>query len=79
MLKGSDPMKRFLGIFALLFVLGWVFMFFGGVYLIQNFWGTLALIALILALFITLLVRQEERIDALEARVAALENAAQQD
>lgn len=72
-------MKRFLGIFALLFVLGWVFMFFGGVYLIQNFWGTLALIALILALFITLLVRQEERIDALEARVAALENAAQQD
>ena len=65
-------MKRVLGTFAASLVLIWGFLLFGGGMLLQNTWGALVLCALVMA---RLFEGQADRVEELEKRVAALEQA----
>ncbi|MDO5110841.1 MAG: hypothetical protein Q4E65_00885 [Clostridia bacterium] len=66
-------MKSFLTTLVICFVLCAVFLFFGGALLIENIWGSAALVALLLAALISAYLAQETKIEELEARLKALE------
>lgn len=66
-------MKRFLGTFVPVLVLCWAFLFFGGLRIFENIFAVLAFCALVITVLILLFVGQSERIEALEARIRALE------
>lgn len=68
-------MKNFLTTFLAVLVLLWAFLFFGGTMILGNLWGTMALCALVLTALIRTLESQGDRIEALEKRIQALEQA----
>ena len=71
-------MKRFLGTFGVCLVLGWAFLFFGGALIFENIWALLVFWALVLTVLILLFEGQDRRIEELQARVQALEEALEQ-
>ena len=68
-------MKNFLTTFLAVLVLLWAFLFFGGTMILGNLWGAMALCALVLTALIRTLESQGDRIEALEQRIQALEQA----
>ena len=66
-------MKRFLGTFAAVLVLLWGALLFGGSLILGNFWAMLIVCALALTVLILVLLGLADRLDALEARLRALE------
>jgi len=67
-------MKSFLGTFALSLILCYIFLFFGGILIFENFWAILVFVALIIAILITVFIHQETKIEELEARIKTLES-----
>lgn len=67
-------MKDFFITFAIVLILCFVFLFFGGTLIFENIWGILVFVSLIIASLIALYIRQEKKIDELEARIKALES-----
>ena len=68
-------MKRVLGTFAASLVLIWGFLLFGGGMLLQNTCLALVLCALVVTVLAQLFEGQADRVEELEKRVAALEQA----
>lgn len=69
-------MKRFLQVFAVTLVFCLLFAFFGGIYLFDfssNIFTAITACAFLLALILYGFLAQSDRIDALEKRLAALE------
>lgn len=62
-------MKNFIGIFAICYVLSLLFLTFGGLFAFQNLYILLIFTSLIMAGFINELVKQDDRIEALEKRI----------
>lgn len=67
-------MKNFLGTFALSLIICYIFLFFGGVLIFENFWAILVFVALIITILITIFMHQETKIEELEARIKTLES-----
>lgn len=67
-------MKNFLGIFALSFILFYIFLLFGGLLIFENAWAILVFPPLIITILITVFVHQETKIEELEARIKVLES-----
>lgn len=67
-------MKKFFGTFAITLILCYIFLFFGGALIFESLYGVLILIAFIIAIFITIFVNQETRIEELEVRIKTLES-----
>lgn len=67
-------MKDFLGTFAISLILCYIFLFFGGVLIFENFWAILVFAALIIAILITVFIHQETKIEELEGRIKTLES-----
>ncbi len=72
--KGDRIMKNFFVTFAMTLILGYIFLFFGGVLIFESIWRTLVFVSLIIAILITLYIRQEKIIEELEARIKTLES-----
>lgn len=66
-------MKKLIGTFAICLILCYAFLLFGGTLIFQNFWATLVLVALVIAILITAFIYQETKIEELETRIKALE------
>ena len=66
-------MKRFLGTFAAVLAVLLAFLLFGGSLILGNFWAMLVVCALALTVLILVLAGMSDQIEALEARVRALE------
>ena len=66
-------MKNFLGTFAISIILCYIFLFFGGAFIFENFWAVLVFVALIIAILTTVFIHQETKIEELEARIKILE------
>lgn len=71
-------MKNFLGTFATSLILCYIFLFFGGTLIFENFWAILVFAALIIAILITVFIHQETKIEDLEARIKTLESQREQ-
>lgn len=67
-------MKNFLGTFIISLILCYVFLFFGGVLIFENFWAIIVLAAFIIAILITVFMHQETKIEELESRIKMLES-----
>lgn len=66
-------MKDFLATFAVVLILSFFFLFFGGLYLFSNIWGVLILVSFIISIVITGFLQQESQIGKLEKRIQELE------
>ena len=66
-------MKGFIGTFLCVMVAAVVFLFFGGAWLMQNFWGIVAVVAFVLAVLVSWLVHLENQVDVLEKKIEELE------
>ncbi|MFS0690172.1 hypothetical protein AB1K89_13145 [Sporosarcina sp. 179-K 8C2 HS] len=65
-------MREFIGIFLACLVICYAAMlFFGGLFL-DNIWGIVTVFSFVLAVFITLFIKQESRIEELEKKVDTL-------
>lgn len=67
-------MKNFLGTFAISLILCYIFLFFGGILIFENFWSILVFVALIMTILITAFIHQEIKIEELESRIKTLED-----
>lgn len=65
-------MKNFFGTFIICLILCYVFLFFGGALILENF--LVVLVALIIAILITVHIHQDTKIEKLEARIKTLES-----
>lgn len=70
-------MKNFIGTFIICFILCYVFLFFGGAIIFENFWAMLILVAFIFAILAIVFIHQETKIEELEARIKKLESQSQ--
>lgn len=66
-------MKGFIGTFLCIAIAVVVFLFFGGAWLMQNFWGIVAVVAFVLAVLFSWLARLENEVDALKKKIEELE------
>ena len=67
-------MKNFLGTFVLCLILCYIFLFFGGILIFENFGAILVFVALIITILITVFIHQETKIEELEERIKILES-----
>lgn len=67
-------MKSFLGTFAVSLIMCYVFLLFGGVFILQNFWAMLVFVALIIAVLITAFLSLETKIEMLKNKIEGLED-----
>ncbi len=67
-------MKDFLVTFVISLILCYIFLFFGGVLIFENFWAILIFVAFIISILITAFMHQETKIEELEARIRTLES-----
>ena len=72
-IKGVTAVKRFLGTFLACLVVSWGFLFFGGAMIFQNLWALLVFSSLVLTVLILAFESQARHVEALEARLQALE------
>lgn len=70
--KGVTQLKEFIGIFFTCLVICYIAAFFFAGLILNSFWSILILIAFVLSLFITIFIKQESRIEALEEKVKKL-------
>lgn len=66
-------MKLFFEAFVICLILCFVTLFFLGGLLLRNIWAAMAFIAFLLAISVTTFMRQADRIDALEKKLAQLQ------
>ncbi|HQA59858.1 MAG: hypothetical protein WBJ82_06590 [Tepidanaerobacteraceae bacterium] len=66
-------MKDFLATFLIVLIFCYFFLFFGGVIVLENIFAGLVFVALVISILITLYIRQETKIEELEARIKNLE------
>lgn len=72
--KGQpSSMKNFVAIFGICYVLSIIFLFFGGFLVFENLYLLLALISLIIAILVTVLMYQDDRIETLEKKIKKLD------
>jgi len=62
-------MKNFIAIFGICYVLSIIFLLFGGFLVFENLYLLLALISLIIAILVTVLMYQDDRIETLEKKI----------
>lgn len=67
-------MKSFLSTFIACLILCVVLMFFFAGFFIGSIWRTVVLIAFLLSLLVTAFMHQDARIEALEKKIAQLQN-----
>lgn len=67
-------MKEFIGTFLVCVVMCWVGAFFFLGLILENIWVLIILLAFIVAVLITIFMKQESRIDDLEKKVEKLVN-----
>lgn len=67
-------MKNFLETFVISLISCYIFLFFGGILILENFWATLIFVAFIIAILITVFIHQETKIEELETRIKTLES-----
>ena len=66
-------MKNFLGTWLAMFVVSFVFLFFGGAMIFQNIYAAVALVSFVLAVIISVFSELQEQIDELTKKVKELE------
>lgn len=66
-------MKNFLQTFIICYILITIFDVFGGALIFGNIWGGIGVFATIFAVLITTFIRQDTKMEELEARIKALE------
>ncbi|AET67835.1 hypothetical protein Desor_2233 [Desulfosporosinus orientis DSM 765] len=67
-------MKNFLGTFVISLILCYIFLFFGGALIFENFWAIIVFVALIITILTTVFIHQEIKIEELEARIKTFES-----
>ncbi|WP_227938163.1 hypothetical protein [Alkalihalobacillus deserti] len=67
-------MKEFIGTFLACIVICWIFAFFFLGLIVENIWALIILISFVLAVFITVFIKQESRIEELEKKMEELLN-----
>lgn len=67
-------MKKFIGTFLACIVICWIFAFFFLGLIIENIWALIIFIAFLLAVFITIFINQDSRIEELEKKMEELLN-----
>ncbi len=67
-------MKNFLATFVICLILCYIFLLFGGAIILESFWAAFVLVALIIAVLVTVLIHQESKLEELEGRIKALES-----
>lgn len=65
-------MREFIGTLLACIVICWVFIFFFLGLIVENIWALVIFIAFVLALLITILIKQETRIEELEKKMEEL-------
>ncbi|GIO26340.1 hypothetical protein [Ornithinibacillus bavariensis] len=65
-------MKEFIGTLLVCIVICWIFAFFFFGLIVENIWVLIIFIALVLAVLITILIKQDARIEELEKKMEAL-------
>ncbi|WP_100407791.1 hypothetical protein [Bacillus solitudinis] len=65
-------MKEFIGNFLACIVICWIFAFFFLGLIVEKMWALIIFIAFVLAVFITVFIKQESRIEELEKKVEKL-------
>lgn len=66
-------MKDFFVTWMICFILLIIFLVFGGSFILENFWASVSLVAVVIATLITTFISQDTKIEQLEARIQALE------
>lgn len=66
-------MKDLIFTYFVVLVLTFVFLFFGGAVLLENFWVSVAVFSLLLTIIICAFLRLSDKIDRLEKRIEYLE------
>lgn len=67
-------MKEFIGTFLACIVICWIGAFFFLGLLLENIWALIIFVAFVLAVFITIIIKQETRMEELEKKVEQLLN-----
>lgn len=67
-------MKEFIGVFLACIVICWIFSFFFLGLIVENIWALIIFISFMLAVLITIFIKQESRIEDLEKKVEKLLN-----
>jgi len=62
-------LKEFIGIFFSCLIICWVFTFLFAAFFLENLYAMASFIAFLLAVFITIFVKQESRIEELENKM----------
>ncbi|GAB3789512.1 hypothetical protein [Virgibacillus kimchii] len=65
-------MKNFIGIFLSCIVITYIFSFFFLALIVENLWAFVIFVAFLLAVFITVFISQESRMEELEKKVEEL-------
>ncbi|MBU8908884.1 hypothetical protein [Desertibacillus haloalkaliphilus] len=65
-------MKNFIGTFLACIVVTYIFSFFFLALIVENIWAFIILISFVLAVFITVFIKQESRIEELEKKMEEL-------
>lgn len=65
-------MKDFIGTFLACIVMCWLFAFFFFGLIVENIWALIIFIAFVLAVLITIFIKQESRIEELEKKMEEL-------
>lgn len=72
LVKRWGTMKNFIGTFLASIVVTYIFSFFFLALIVENIWALIIFAAFLLAVFITVFINQESRIEALEKKVKEL-------
>ncbi len=72
-IKGGDKLKEFIGTFVFCLIISWILAFFI-VFFLEHIYISATVFAFILALLITIFIKQESRIEELEKNVTKLLN-----
>lgn len=67
-------MKEFISAFLACIVICWIFAFFFLGLIVENIWALIIFISFLLAVFITIFIKQETRIEELEKKMDELYN-----
>ena len=66
-------MKDFISIFAIILVLIFLFLFFGGALLLEHFWLSVIFISFLVSLVVYAFIKTSDKIEQLEKRIECLE------
>jgi len=66
-------LRNFLSVFMICFTISAVLLFFLGGIILESIWGALMFFSFLMAVFISIFINQEERIERLEERLEKIE------